>query len=73
LWSLLNRSENIIDLDIINHSFDSLDVIDKVVVDLYIINPIQQETVIADIADSEYRQVLWKLIGHELGSGNSNL
>lgn len=63
----LNRSGKIIDLDIIN--FDSFDdTPDKACIQLYVINPNQQESVIADFGSE---QVLWKLIGQKLGSGNA--
>lgn len=66
----LNRSRKIINLDIINFgSFDNKpDKADKACIQLYIINPNQQESVITDF-DSE--QILWKLIGHKLGPGNA--
>ncbi|POG67553.1 hypothetical protein GLOIN_2v1646180, partial [Rhizophagus irregularis DAOM 181602=DAOM 197198] len=58
-------SGKIIDLDIIN--FDSFDdTPDKACIQLYVINPNQQESVIADFGSE---QVLWKLIGQKLGSG----
>ena len=41
---------------------------DKASVQLYVINPNQQESVIADFGSEK---VLWKFIGRELGPGNS--
>jgi len=52
---------------ITNESDDS-DKSDKASVRLYVINPNQQESVIADYGPGK---VLWKFIGHKLGPGNS--
>ncbi|CAG8512504.1 11313_t:CDS:10 [Funneliformis caledonium] len=60
-----------IDLDIINHSFDSLFIF--VTVQLYVINPNQQESVIADFGCEQVKQVSWKFMGHELKPDNTTI
>ncbi|CAG8481824.1 10562_t:CDS:2 [Acaulospora morrowiae] len=70
--NLKSWSEKRIDLDFTVHLFD-IDSPHEFEINLYVINPIQEEHVIADIiledeniVVSNERRIYWKLIGHEL-------